>query len=246
MTNENKRVNSIAALQNVGIVTLAIKKISERPDYLPGMIVVYGPSGYGKTFASSFAASNLNAYFVSAKAIWTRKVMLQAILDEMGIPAGKSIAVMFEQVCEQLSCSGKVLIIDEFDYCVDCKGLMSLTRDIYDSAESPIVLIGEERLPSKLAREERFHNRIMDWIPALPANFEDAMKLRSLYCDKVNIADDLLEKVWKISEGRVRRIVVNLNKIQDTVLADGKNAVNLISWGKRELVKGDAPAIRRL
>ena len=57
----------------------------------------------------------------------------------------------------------------------------------------------------------------MDWIPALPANFEDAMKLRALYCDKVSIADDLLEKVWKISEGRVRRIVVNLNKIQDTV-----------------------------
>ena len=140
--------------------------------------------------------------------------MLQAILDEMGIPAGKSIAVMFEQVCEQLSCSGKVLIIDEFDYCVDSKGLMSLTRDIYDSAESPIVLIGEERLPSKLAREERFHNRIMDWIPALPANFEDAMKLRALYCDKVSIADDLLEKVWKISEGRVRRIVVNLNKFK--------------------------------
>ena len=85
-----------------------------------------------------------------------KKSYVAGDLDEMGIPAGKSIAVMFEQVCEQLSCSGKVLIIDEFDYCVDSKGLMSLTRDIYDSAESPIVLIGEERLPSKLAREERF------------------------------------------------------------------------------------------
>ncbi len=240
------RVNSIAALQNVGIITLAIKKTISRPDYLPGLVVVYGPSGYGKTVASSYAAANLKAYYVSAKAIWTRKIMLQSILAEMGIPAGKTVAQMFEQVCEHLSCSGKILIIDEYDYCVDCKGLMALTRDIYDTSEAPIVLIGEEKLPSKLSKEERFHNRILDWIPALPASFDDAVKLRELYCDKVNIADDLLEKVWKISEGRVRRIVVNLNKIQDTVLADGKSSVNLISWGKRELVKGEAPVIRRL
>lgn len=50
----------------------------------------------------------------------------------------------------------------------------------------------------------------------------------------------------EISEGRVRRIVVNLNKIQDTVLAEGKNIIDLTSWGKRELIKGEAPAIRRL
>ena len=86
----------------------------------------------------------------------------------------------------------------------------------------------------------------MDWIAAAPANMEDAVKLRMLYCDKVKIGDDLLEKVWKISEGRVRRIVVNLNKIQDTILAEGKNIVDLASWGKRELIKGEAPAIRRL
>lgn len=240
------KVNNIAALQNVAIILLAIKKAMNRPDYLPGLVVVHGPSGYGKTMASSYAAANLKAYFVSAKAIWTRKTMLQAILDEMGIPAAKTTAEMFSQVCEELSCSGKPLIIDEFDYCVDCKGLMALTRDIYDSSEAPIILIGEEMLPAKLAREERFHNRILDWIPALPANIEDAMKLRALYCDKVDIADDLLQKVWQISEGRARRIVVNLNKIQDTILSEGKNVVDLNGWGKRELIKGEAPAIRRL
>ena len=240
------KVNNIAALQNVAIILLAIKKAMNRPDYLPGLVVVHGPSGYGKTMASSYAAANLKAYFVSAKAIWTRKTMLQAILDEMGIPAAKTTAEMFSQVCEELSCSGKPLIIDEFDYCVDCKGLMALTRDIYDSSEAPIILIGEEMLPAKLAREERFHNRILDWIPALPANIEDAMKLRALYCDKVDIADDLLQKVWQISEGRARRIVVNLNKIQDTILSEGKNVVDLSGWGKRELIKGEAPAIRRL
>ncbi len=246
MQDNALKVNNIAALQNVAIILLAIKKAMNRPDYLPGLVVVHGPSGYGKTMASSYAAANLKAYFVSAKAIWTRKTMLQAILDEMGIPAAKTTAEMFSQVCEELSCSGKPLIIDEFDYCVDCKGLMALTRDIYDSSEAPIILIGEEMLPAKLAREERFHNRILDWIPALPANIEDAMKLRTLYCDKVEIADDLLQKVWQISEGRARRIVVNLNKIQDTILSEGKNVVDLNGWGKRELIKGEAPAIRRL
>ena len=72
MLENTQKVNNIAALQNVGIILLAIKKAMTRPDYLPGLVVVHGPSGYGKTMASSYAAANLMAYYVSAKAIWTR------------------------------------------------------------------------------------------------------------------------------------------------------------------------------
>ena len=53
MLENTQKVNNIAALQNVGIILLAIKKAMTRPEYLPGLVVVHGPSGYGKTMASS-------------------------------------------------------------------------------------------------------------------------------------------------------------------------------------------------
>lgn len=247
MSENEHKVNSIAALQNVSIITLAIQKAINRPDYLPGLVVVYGPSGYGKTFAASYAAANLKAYYISAKSTWTKKTYLLAIINEMGIQPAKTVGEMMNQVCMQLSATGRPLIVDEFDYCVNREGLMALTRDIYDGSEAAIILVGEELLPSKLEREERFHNRILDWIAAEPASFEDAQKLRALYCQKVQVADDLLKKVWEISEGRVRRIVVNLAKIEDTILCDGEfDSIDLKTWGKRELFKGSAPAIRRI
>lgn len=246
MSENEYKVNSIAALQNVGIITLAIQKAINRPDYLPGLVVVYGPSGYGKTFAASYAAANLKAYYISAKSTWTKKTYLLAIINEMGIQPARTVGEMMNQVCTQLSATGRPLIVDEFDYCVNREGLMALTRDIYDGSEAAIILVGEELLPSKLEREERFHNRILDWIAAEPASFEDAQKLRALYCQKVQVADDLLKKVWEISEGRVRRIVVNLAKIEDSILGDGLDCADLKTWGKRELFKGSAPAIRRI
>lgn len=43
MLENTQKVNNIAALQNVGIILLAIKKAMTRPEYLPGLVVVHGP-----------------------------------------------------------------------------------------------------------------------------------------------------------------------------------------------------------
>ncbi len=32
---------------------------------------------------------------------------------------------------------------------------------------------------------ERFHNRVLDWVPAQPASLADAKHLRALYCKRV-------------------------------------------------------------
>lgn len=245
MTENQTRVNSVALLSNVAIITRAIIKAEERPSHLPGLVVVYGHSGYGKTYAASFAAANQNAIYVAAKSTWTKKTYLNSILNEMGIHPAKTIGEMMEQVCEQLALSGKVLIVDEFDYCVANQGLLSLTRDIYDGSLAPIVLIGEELLPARLEKEERFHNRILEWIPAQPATFDDAKKLRDLFCHEVVISDDLLGKISEVSDGRVRRICVNLERVQDFALSEGLRAVDLKSWGNNEFYKCTAPARRR-
>ncbi len=245
MIENSSRVNSIAALANVGIITHAITRTKERPSHLPGLVVVHGNSGYGKTYAASYAAANLGAIYVAAKSTWTKKTYLESILKEIGIPPARTIGEMMEQVCQQLAISNKPLIVDEFDYCVDRNGLLAVTRDIYDGSLAPIILIGEELLPAKLEKEERFHNRILEWVAAQPASFEDAKKLRQLFCSDVTISDDLLEKIVSVSDGRVRRICVNLERVRDYTLSQGKEEITLKDWGKNEFYNCSAPARRR-
>ena len=153
-----------------------------------------------------------------------------------------TLAVLGEMVTEQLILSGRALIIDEFDYLVD-RNKVDVVRDLFEGSAAPVILIGEEQLPNKLKRWERTHGRILDFIPAQPASFEDAQALRDLYCKKVKIADDLLEEVCKSARGSVRRICVNLERIQQTAITMAMREIGLSDWNE-PFFTGDAPLRR--
>lgn len=213
------------------------------PGHLPGLVVLYGPSGLGKSTAATVAATQLHAYYVEAKSSWTRKAVYQSILKGMGIVPAKTIYEMEEQVTAQLAASRRPLIVDEADHLV-AKGSIEIIRDIYEGSGAAILLIGEENLPNSLARWERIHNRVLEWVPAQYADMDDAAALRDLYCDKATIADDLLERIHSTSKGVARRIVVNLERVQQAALAAGKKALDCAGWGERPLYTGEAPKRR--
>lgn len=243
MTQTTPAVNTTAPLSNVKICMEALDKAMQRPGHLPGMISFYGPSGWGKTTSAAYAAHTHQAYYVECKSSWTKKALLMAMLTEMGILPAPTIYQMTDQVSEQLVLSGRPLIIDEFDHIVS-KNAVEIVRDVYEGSNAPILLIGEERLEGNLRRWERFHNRMLDWIPAQPANHKDAQHLRDLYCDKVAIADDLLERIHEVSKGAARRICVNLNIVHEYGISKRLESLNLADWGKRALYTGEAPKRR--
>lgn len=229
-----------APLANVGLTLGALSGAMSRPSHLPGIVVLYGPSGLGKSTAACIAMSQLRAYYVQAKSSWTRKAVYQSILKVMGIVPAKTIYEMEEQVTEQLAASGRPLIVDECDHLV-AKGSIEIVRDIYEGSNAPILLIGEEHLPNSLARWERIHNRVLEWVPAQYADMDDARALRDLYCGRVAVADDLLDHIHAQSKGIARRICVNLERVQQAGLELGKTEMDMAAWGKRPLYTGDAP-----
>lgn len=243
MNQETVTVNTVAPLQNVARCMQAMQRTAERAEHLPGLIAFYGPSGWGKSTAAAYVANRYRAYYVEAKSTWTKKALLLAVLTEMGVQPGRTIYEMADQAAEQLALSGRPLIVDEFDYVVDKKNV-EIVRDLYESSNAPILIIGEERLEANLKRWERFHNRILDWVPAQPANLEDARHLRELYCRRVTVGDDLLERILEVSRGTTRRICVNLARVQEWAIAQGLDSVALDDWGSRPLFDGQAPKRR--
>lgn len=181
------------------------------------------------------------AYYVQLRSAWSRKTLLEKILFEMGIKPAGTIPALLDQICEQLAASRRPLILDEFDYCADKHGMIELVRDIYEGSQSSLLLVGEEQLPHKLKRFERFHGRVLSWLPAAAVSLADSRQLAAIYCPDIPLADDLLQHLVALSHGSVRRVSVNLVNVYDTALVEGMDSVDLAAWGQRPLYTGEAP-----
>lgn len=239
----NPATGSVAQITNLGLCDLAIERALSRSANLPGLVCFYGPSGYGKSMAANYVANSRRARYVQAKSVWTKKHFLKAVLFEMGIKPAGTIAEMADQVAEELATSSRPLIIDEMDHLVD-RNAVELVRDLYESSQAAILMIGEEALPAKLKKWERMHGRVLAWVPAQPVTVADARQLTSLYCPRVHVADDLLLRLVDLSHGSVRRVCVNLERIQEEAMLAGRDVMDLAQWGKRELYTGEAPKRR--
>lgn len=244
MTKHTPMVNRVANIANLDLVAVAAEKLLSRVDSLPGIGVMYGEAGRGKTIACSALANQARGYYVQMRSAWNRKAFLEKILFEMGIKPAGTIPYLLDQICEQIAASRRPLIIDEFDFCLRTDAMVELVRDIYEGSQGTLLLIGEEQLPQKLKRWERFHSRVMAWIPALPASMDDARKLAPVYSPQVEIADDLLARVVELAHGSVRRVCVNLTRIHEEAMLMAESNMTLVKWGDRDLYTGDAPKRR--
>lgn len=246
MTKTESTVNTstFASLRNVALALKVLDHLVHRAPNLPGMGVLYGESGLGKSCAAAAAATRYRAVYVECRSYFTKKSLLLAILEEMGIRPGRTVYEMVNQIGEELALSRRPLIIDEMDHIVD-RNLVELIRDVYEVSQAAILMIGEERFPAKLKRWERFHNRILDWQPAERSDLDDTRKLARLYSSDVSIADDLLGHIVQSTRGVTRRICVNIETVRQDAKKTGARSIDLKAWGNRAMYTGEAPVLRR-
>lgn len=240
-----KPTKTLAALKNVsGFLQLALK-IQQRAFSLPNFGVMYGPSGFGKSYASIYVLNKLNAVRVEVGESWNKKSFVRAVLREAGIAEPKgSTADLMDQAINALSeTPQRPLIIDEADKLVD-KGLIELVREIGEHAQIPVLLIGEEALPTKLARVERVHNRVLSWYPAEACDLSDCRKLADIFLPGIPIDNSLLGAVREKAQGRARRVVVTLSTMRDWYASARPGEGLTLDSYKGEIFTGEAPAAR--
>ncbi len=240
-TVEKVKPGSLALLKNVAGFMILVKKLQERGPHLPNLGVMYGPSGYGKTYASIYAQNKTRAVRVEVGESWARKNFVRAILLECGVadPRGSTADLVAQAIGILGDEPSRPLIVDEADKLVD-KGLIETVREISEASQVPVLMIGEEALPDKLARVERVHNRVLDWYPAEPCDLQDAKALARIFLPGVEIADDLLETVRLKGGGRARRIVVTLSGMADWARNAGAGSLDSKSYSGG-IFTGEAP-----
>jgi hypothetical protein len=218
-------MSQAVTITNVGLLHRAMKELEERPSGLPGLGVMHGYSGYGKSMAASWCHNRHRSYFVQCQSTWNRKYFLETILLEMGITPGKTLPVMTNQIATELLESQRPLIVDEADWLAEKHQNAMMIMDIFEASQTPIILIGEERLPSKLSHFEKIHNRILTWVPAQPCSLSDLVQLSGLYANGITIEEPLLMDLLAATKGVTRRASTSLANIRHWAANKGIDVV---------------------
>lgn len=242
---ETRLYNSVAPLRNVAALLALVQRVQNRAYGLPGMATFFGPSGWGKTTAATYAANRFRACHIQVQVLWRPKQLLSEIVFELGLRPERTTSALFNQAAEELARTGRPLLLDEADHLANDRAI-EVVRGLYEASGVPVILIGEELLPQKLQRWERVHGRMLDWVAAEPASLEDVGHLAPIYAPGLDIADDLRRRIVTESRQSIRRVSINLALIAEQAQVRGLKRIDTADWGTRAFFSGEAPAPRKL
>ena len=232
--------NSIAHVKNIQMLATAADALSTRAPGTPGIGLIWGPSGFGKTTATAWLANQQNAVYVRAWPTWTPTSMLGAIMEELGVQQLGRTAPMIRSIVQALSADARPVFIDEADYLADKTILLETLRSLHDVSASPLILIGMRDFQRRVMHRDQLAGRISQWVEFQPADLADARVLAEEVCE-VKVADDLIERLHKAASGSMRAMVVGLARIEQFARKKGLNKVTLTEWADRPFTLGDAP-----
>lgn len=242
----------IVSVKNVTRLSNAGDALIDRGLGMPGMGLIWGHTGYGKSTAATWFVNRVHGVYVRAMATWTPSAMLGAILRELEASPKGSCAQMAEVIVEKLAQSGRPLFIDEADYLVDNKRMTETLRDLHDLSTVPVILIGMAGIQRSLQHRQQLFGRIAQWVEFQPADLDDTRILADALCE-VEVADDLLEQLYraasvfkapgaKVTGASVRLVVVGLARIEHYARTRGLESINSSQWrGGNEFFLGHAP-----
>lgn len=225
-------------VKNVQRLSEAAEMLTTRAKGVPGIGIVDGETGFGKTTSITWLVCQVHGVLVRAKAGWGTKRagparLLRAILTELDIePRGDSDR-MLDDVIMALRASGRTLFIDEANHLVRNEAMIETIRDIHDSSLQPVILIGYTGLDRQLSQYRQFTRRVLQHVRFEPADFADAQLLARQLCD-IPIADDLLQRMHTRSQGSVGELIVGLARAESLGRTRGLTKVTAADWGKKD------------
>jgi DNA transposition AAA+ family ATPase len=228
MTKVVAPVKNVIALQDV------IDSLSNRDYGVPGIGLVHGKSGLGKSTAVTYLFNQINGIYVSMRTTDTATSLLARIMDELGAQPLSRVAKMVDYIVEQMSLHERALFVDEADYLMGDVRMLETVRDIYDATEVPVVLIGMDQIARRISSRKQFYNRISEWAEFKPADLDDVIVMSdSMVRSGIRIDHDLLDDLRSQAAGELRRIAIGLKRIEKLAQVNELDFVTQAHWGNQ-------------
>ena len=200
--------------KNVKNFVSTLANLQNRAKGVPGMALVYGEPGLGKTQAALWWVANNqeDAIYVSATQSMTTKWLLEEIIRELGDSPFYRTSEIFEQIVRELIKRPKVIIVDEIDYLAHEKSTIEMLRDIHDRTHTPIVLIGMTYADKKLKRYRHLYDRLSEILQFQKFPSEDTKNLIN-ELSEVKFDNSAIEYMQNC-DNRFRQIVKIIDKAE--------------------------------
>ena len=213
--------------KNVKNFIALMHNLQTRAEGVPGMALVYGEPGLGKTHSVVWWAMQNDAIFIRCTNLMSARWLLEEIIDELeGIPQYR-FSDLFGQVITKLIKEPKTIIVDEIDYLsIDTRAIETL-RDIHDKTNIPIVLIGMSKSNRKLMMYKHLFDRVSEILKYEPFDKTDISKIID-ELSEIEMTECAKELIYN-KTNRFRQIVKLINKAEQTAKANGLNSVDEVT-----------------
>jgi len=215
---------------NVAAFAGALARLKDRASGVPGLALVRGDPGLGKTRAAIWwVATNEDAVYLRANALMTPRWMLEELAAELGEEPARRSSELFRQCQANLKERSRMVLVDEVDFLLRDPRLIETLRGLHDSTGAPIVMIGMNGVEKKLARYKHINDRVSEVVHFRELSLNDVRLIADKLCE-VKLAPDAVEQLHMQSR-RFRQVVTTLYRAEHVARANSLKEVTAAHLG---------------
>ncbi len=212
---------------NVKRFITMMNNLQNRAEGVPGMGLVYGEPGLGKTQAIKWWAFKNDAILIRCNQMMSARWLLKEILDYMSEIKPYSISDSFNEVIRNLILTPRVLIVDEVDYLtMDKNKSIEILRDIHDKTNVSVVLVGMTNAHSRLKKFSHLYDRLSEIVKFERFSKSD-IKTIVKELSEIELTDCAIKYIYS-NLNRFRQIVKVINKAETIAKANGLSSIDEI------------------
>ena len=212
---------------NVKRFIAMMNNLQNRAEGVPGMGLVYGEPGLGKTQTIKWWAFKNDAILIRCNQMMSARWLLKEILDYMSEIKPYSISDAFDEVIRNLIQTPRVLIVDEVDYLtMDKNKSIEILRDIHDKTNVSVVLVGMTNAHSRLKKFSHLYDRLSEIVKFERFSKSD-IKTIVKELSEIELTDCAIKYIYS-NLNRFRQIVKVINKAETIAKANGLSSIDEI------------------
>jgi len=212
---------------NYNRMVQAVGALSERDPTLPGLGLIYGRYGYGKSHAVTHYCGLWDIQYICVERLWRPRRLLEEIADVLNLgDAEYRLDRLSDQVSDGLKRWKKPLFIDDADYLFKNGIMLDVVRDLHERSKVPIILIGMERSLRKLSGYGHIFSRVLpagivEFSPVTPPELVLIVKKWT----GLSMGMEAAELFCHYTEGDFRFIVGYLLSLEEACRVNAETAI---------------------
>lgn len=231
-----------AQTSNVTRFLSGIATVEQRGAKEAGWLLVTGEAGFGKSRTVQWWAIQNNAVYLRAKAAITPHWLLLELVRELGHVPANSNEKLFQQALTALARDPRPVVVDEVEHTLHDSRVLESIRDISDLIEIPVILVGMERVQTRISRHPQISSRIAQVVVFKSSTEEDVQACCETLCE-VKVDGKLMDEILNKTGGRIREVInaiasverqAKRNKLTEIGLKEMSGLVLTHDWQARK------------